>query len=245
MRLEIIGLKKTYGEHKALNGVSFQLEEGVYGLLGPNGAGKSTLMNCIVDNLQWDDGDILFEGVSIKKLGKEYKRLLGFMAQQQTLYDSFTGYQFLDYIAALKGVSKKTVKSEIESVLQLVNLHTVKDKKIREYSGGMKQRILIAQTVLGDAKIIVLDEPTAGLDPKERIRIRELLARIAQNKIVLIATHVISDVDRISKELILIRKGEIIQKNTPENLLEELKQRRPENKEFNLEEVYMHYFSEK
>ncbi len=244
MRIELERLNKCYGNYVALNNVTFSLEKGVYGLLGPNGAGKSTLMNCLVGNMIPDSGSIYLNGTDIKKLGIEYKKLLGYMPQQQALYENFTGEQFLDYIAALKGLRRQETRDEIDNVLNLVNLNTERQKKIKAYSGGMKQRILIAQALLGNAKILVLDEPTAGLDPKERIRIRDLLEKIGAEKIVLIATHVISDVDKISKELILIQKGAILRKEKPEKLLEELKTKSEHSYTSNLEDVYLAYFGE-
>ena len=208
--LQINSLSKSYGDKIALNQINLCLTPGVYGLLGPNGAGKSTLMNIIVGNLTPDAGEILYNGENVSVLGKSFRSILGFMPQQQGLYEHFTGYQFLSYIAALKGMDKKRAKEEIETVIGLVNLREHRGKKLGAYSGGMKQRILIAQALLDNPKILILDEPTAGLDPKERIRIRNIISEIALDKIVIFATHVVSDVEQIAKEIIMIKKGNIL-----------------------------------
>lgn len=234
--LEIKNIYKTYGEKVALNHISIELEDGVYGLLGPNGAGKSTLMNIITDNLSMDEGEILYNGNNVAKLGKEFLKRIGFAPQQQGLYDEFTGRRFLSYMGTLKGISKDSLNSEIERVSKAVNLFNELDKKMGAYSGGMKQRILIAQAIMGSPKILIMDEPTAGLDPKERVRIRELLAEISSDKIILVATHVVSDIQSIAKEIIMIKKGNIIEKGTPKDLIK----RYAENGD--LEDVYMKMF---
>ncbi len=209
-RLEIKNLTKTYqrGAKPALNGFTYSFSDGVYGLLGPNGAGKSTLMNMIVGNLKPNAGEILYEGREISGLGKYYRSRLGFMPQQQKLYDSFTAEQFLWYFAALKGLEKKRAKEQIEERFEVVGLQDARVKRLGAFSGGMKQRILIAQALLGDPKVLILDEPTAGLDPKERMRLRNFIWGIAQDKTILLATHVISDIEQIAKELIFIKEGE-------------------------------------
>ncbi len=223
MELKIQNLCMNYGEKAALDGVSFSLPPGVYGLLGPNGAGKSTLMNIIVGNLQATGGEVMIDNRNVFEMGQEYRQMLGYMPQQQTLYPSFSAVRFLSYMAALKGMSKERAKKRIPEVLKQVSLLESADRKIKTFSGGMKQRLLIAQAVLDEPQILILDEPTAGLDPKQRIVIRNLIAQLALDKIVLIATHVVSDVEFISKELILLQEGKILKKDTRKHLTEELK----------------------
>lgn len=221
MTLEIKNVSKSYdrGKKLALKDFSAQLTSGVYGFLGPNGAGKSTLMNIISDNLAADKGEVQFNGQNIRRMGKAFRDILGYMPQQQGLYDDFTGRRFLWYMAAVKGIKKHRAKERIGELLELVNLKDNANKKLGGYSGGMKQRLLIAQALLNDPKVLILDEPTAGLDPKERIRIRNFISAIAADKIVLLATHVVSDVEFIAKEVMLIKAGELIAKDTTANLL--------------------------
>lgn len=223
MRLHINNLNKDYGKVKALKGFSATLTQGIYGLLGPNGAGKSTLMNIIADNLKADKGSITLNDEDIISMGHRYREILGYMPQQQGLYDSFTGYKFLGYMAALKGMDKKYASQRIDEVLELVNLKDDARKKLGSFSGGMRQRILIAQAILNDPKILILDEPTAGLDPKERIRMRNQISEISFNKIVIIATHVVSDIEYIAKEILLLKDGELTAKGKPEVLLQSIK----------------------
>ncbi len=233
--LEIKSLTKRYGKKVALDQVSLSLGQGVYGLLGPNGAGKSTLMNLLTMNLRADQGEIIWEGREIYHMGKEYRKLLGYAPQQQGFYDSFTGRRFLGYMACLKGIRKAETSKEINRVLTYVNMQEVADRAIGGYSGGMKQRILIAQAILGNPRIIVLDEPTAGLDPKERIRIREKIGELAKERTILFSTHVVSDVAQIAKEIILLKEGQVVACDTVDRLCQKFGV-------CDLESIYMHIF---
>lgn len=236
--LEIKELSKSYKDNKALNSINMTLSPNVYGLLGPNGAGKTTLMNIITLNLDKDGGQVLYEGEDINKISNKYRSILGYMPQQQGLYDGFRGRDFLGYIATLKAIPKGEIKEEILRVAKLVNLEDRLKDKLSSYSGGMKQRILLASAVIGNPKIVILDEPTAGLDPKERIRTRNLIKSISKDKIIIVATHVVSDIETIADEVILMKKGNIIKKDSPENLIAEIKEGST------LEDVYMNAFSD-
>lgn len=207
--LEIKSVNKSYGKKQVLFDVSYRFSDGVYGLLGPNGAGKSTLLQIMTDNLACDSGDIVYEGRSILRNSKHYRKNLGYVPQLQGMYEMFSAYQFLAYLAAVKGIKKADAAREVERVLKVVGLYEESARKLSTYSGGMKQRILIAQALLGDPKVMIMDEPTAGLDPKERIRIRNFISRISEMKTVIIATHVVSDVDTIAKEVLLLGEGRI------------------------------------
>ncbi len=211
-------LNKRYGNRTALNGLSLTLTEGVYGLLGPNGAGKSTLLNILTGNLKQTDGQILYNGQDIEVLGRSFQRQIGYMPQQQTLYPGFTAWRFLDYMASLRGLTGKIAKVRIDEVLEQVGLADRADNRISTFSGGMKNRLLIAQAILADPKILILDEPTAGLDPSQRIAIRNLLASLAGDKIVLIATHVVQDVEYIAREILLLQQGELLRRGHPAEL---------------------------
>ena len=221
--IEVKNVTKKYGKFIAVDNISFTINEGeIIGLLGPNGAGKSTLMNLITQNLEPDEGEILINGISTAKMGASYRDVLGYMPQQQGLYDRFSALEFLRYFAALKGLKAKESRKRIEELLEVVNLTKARNRKLGGFSGGMKQRVLLAQALLNEPQILILDEPTAGLDPKERIRIRNYISSISENKIVLIATHVVSDVECIAKEILLLRSGKLLEKETPEKLVEQM-----------------------
>jgi len=223
MQIDVENITKSYDKRKvALDQVSFHLTPGVYGLLGPNGAGKSTLINILVGNLKTTGGSTKWNGKEIRKLGAKFRDVVGYMPQQQVLYDTFTGEEFLWYMGALKGIPRKKCRERIKELLHMVNLYEQRNIRISHYSGGMKQRILIAQALLNDPQILIMDEPTAGLDPSERIRIRNFLSTISQDKIILIATHIVSDIEAIAKEILLLREGKLLRKGRPEELLREI-----------------------
>jgi len=236
--LKLENITKSYRGKPALHSFSMTLKPGVYGLLGPNGAGKSTMMNIITDNLRPDSGEVFWNDKPAREMGRDFRRILGYTPQQQGLYDEFTGRRFLSYIAALKEIPKAKLLTEIERVATSVNLMNELDKKLGAYSGGMKQRILIAQALLGTPELIIMDEPTAGLDPKERIRVRELLDSLGEDKVVLVATHVVSDIESIAKEIIVLRQGELVAKNKPVLLV---KKYAPKG---TMEDVYLKLFGE-
>lgn len=241
MELKLEHIKKSYNQKKsyAVDDFSLNFQPGIYGLLGPNGAGKSTLMNMITCNLEPDEGTITFNGENIVSLNDAFRARLGYMPQQQVLYEQFTGEQFLWYMAALKGLKKKDAEEKIEELLQIVNLGEARYKKLKSYSGGMKQRILIAQALINNPDILILDEPTAGLDPKERIRIRNYISEISKDKIVLLATHVVSDIEYIAKEIVIMKAGKIVQCGTPQAILAGMKDKVYEV--FVTEEEHMKY----
>ncbi|NLJ19336.1 ATP-binding cassette domain-containing protein [Globicatella sulfidifaciens] len=214
LKLEVNNISKNYAEIKALDNISLEFRSGIYGLLGPNGAGKSTLMNILVGNTKPNQGVVLFNGLDIAVLDQNYRKHLGYMPQQQILYDDFTGVQFLSYIASLKSMSNKQAKQEIPQLLQSVNLTDDANRNIGEYSGGMKQRLLLAQALLNQPKILILDEPTAGLDPYERIRLKNILSGLSKECLVILATHIVSDIEQISDKVILIRKGKLLIQGT-------------------------------
>lgn len=240
-RLEIRDICKNFGEKKALDHVTMELISGVYGLLGPNGAGKSTLMNVIVGNCIPDSGSILYNGKNALGGKAFFRDIVGFLPQQQGMYAQFTGYRFLTYMAALKGLNKKETAIAVERCVNMVNMEKHIGKRIGGYSGGMKQRLLIAQAVLNDPDILILDEPTAGLDPQERIRIRKMISNIAQDKIVILATHVVSDIEKIASEIILMKNGQVVAKEPPGKLEQQV---HTEDRPSTLEDVYLHYFRE-
>lgn len=222
MRLQINNLTKRYGKKTALDNFSYEFTDGIYGLLGPNGAGKSTLMKMITHNIAPTSGEILADGRSSAQAGGEYRKLLGFMPQQQSVYPDFTLTRFLYYMAGLKGLSKKEAAPQIDSLIKRVNLTEHTRTKLGGFSGGMRQRALLAQALLGNPKIVILDEPTAGLDPKERISLRNLIAETAFDRIVIIATHVVPDIEFIAKEVLLLSGGKITDSGTANDLCAEI-----------------------
>ena len=216
-------LSKQYGDNKALKDFSYEFVPGVYGLLGPNGAGKSTLMNIMTDNLKQTSGKLKYDGTDIHDLGREYRKHIGYVPQQQQVFPGFTLRRFLLYISGLKGLDKKTASEQISDIVKRVNLDDVMDRKLSAFSGGMKQRALLAQALLGTPSIIILDEPTAGLDPNERIRFRNIVSKVAFDRIVIIATHVVSDIQFIANSIIILNGGRIEACGAPWELCDEIK----------------------
>ena len=210
MELFIEQLSKRFGSKIAVNGISVSFQPGVYGLLGANGAGKTTLMRMVCDILKPTSGKILCDGEDINRLGDQYRNLLGYLPQDFGYYPDFTAKEYLDFIAAVKGLEPAQAKRKVVEVLETVNLSDVAGKKIRTFSGGMKQRLGIAQAVVNDPQILVLDEPTAGLDPKERMRFRNLIAELAKDKIVILSTHIVSDIDYIADDILMMKDGRLI-----------------------------------
>lgn len=245
MNLTIKNLSKKYGDFYALNNMNAEFTEGIYGLLGPNGAGKTTFMNLLTDNLQRTSGEILFEGEDIIELGKYFRANIGYMPQTQGFYEQFSPVEFLKYIGKLKGLKGKELNSQIKELLTKVNLFEHRNEPMGSFSGGMCQRVLLAQAFLGSPKIIILDEPTAGLDPEERINIRNIIADNANDKIIFIATHIVSDIECIADKVLLLRKGQLVRMESPEELIvsvwEETNKKEKKLEDLSLEDVYMFY----
>lgn len=243
MQLEVKDLSKSYGKLKALINVSFSMTEGVYGILGPNGAGKSTLINLLTDNIKRESGQIYVNGVEIAQMKSEYLNYIGYMPQEQGYYEEFTVRAFLMYVARLKGLKGKFIKENTDELICKFNLGNFCNKKIGSLSGGMRQRVLLAQSLLNNPKILILDEPTAGVDPQERINIRNIISKMAENRIIIIATHIVSDIEAIAKEIILINKGNIIKMDSPYRLMKEVESKLVEMEvnKTELEEIQSQY----
>lgn len=222
MKLELDNITKNYKDKRALYNVNYIFHEGVYGLLGANGAGKSTLMRIICGIMKSTIGEVKVNGTNIMKLDEKYRDLLGYLPQDFGYYPSFTANEFMMYMASLKGLNNNYSKKKISELLHIVGLDEVKNKKIKTFSGGMKQRLGIAQAVLNDPQILILDEPTSGLDPKERIHFRNLISGFAKDKIVLLSTHIVSDIESIADQIIVLKKGEIVVNGTPNVLIQQM-----------------------
>lgn len=227
VKLSVNNISKSYGSNKALSDFSSDFVPGIYALLGPNGSGKTTLMNIITDNLKADCGEITYtddNGITenVLKMGIRFREKIGFMPQYPGMYPNFTVERFMWYMAALKGMKKQEAKKQIGEILEAVELSDVPRRKIGALSGGMKQRLCLAQAVLGDPEILILDEPTAGLDPKQRIAIRNYISKTAFNKIVIIATHVVSDIEFIARDIIMLKKGVIADNAPPHELTKKI-----------------------
>ncbi len=209
--------KRFAGGVTAVNDVSLDLKAGVVGLLGPNGAGKTTLMQMVATITRPTDGQIEFQGVDVRKEPEALRRQLGYLPQDFGVYDNLTAFEFLSYFAGLKGV---TSRSRIDELLETVNLHTVAHRQAATFSGGMRQRLGIAQALLNDPALLIVDEPTAGLDPEERVRFRHLLTDLGQGKLVLLSTHIVSDVESLADTIAVLREGRLVTCAAPEALLQ-------------------------
>ncbi|WP_404348204.1 ABC transporter ATP-binding protein [Sutcliffiella horikoshii] len=220
MNLTIKNLSKSFGEKKVLDDVSIEFSAGVYGILGANGSGKTTLMRILASVLKPSGGQVYFNNQDIVGMDEAYRDVIGYLPQHVGFYKNFTAEKFLLYIAALKGLPKEQAKGKVDEVLELVGLSSERKGKVGRFSGGMKQRVGIAQALLNDPKVLIVDEPTAGLDPKERIRFRNLLAKIAINRIVLLSTHIVSDIEFIAREVVILKDGRLLRKDSPQDLLD-------------------------
>lgn len=222
MNLALENICKLFGETVALEKINLSMSSGVYGLLGPNGAGKTTLMKIMTDLVPPSTGRVLLDGQDIAAMGADFRKKLGYLPQDFGIYPNFTAEQFLLYIARLKGLSKYEAKRQTDDLLHMVGLEEKARKKLRGFSGGQKQRVGIAQALLGDPEILILDEPTAGLDPEERIRFRGIISALSQQKIVLLSTHIVSDIEAIANYVILLKKGCVLDIKRPAELLQEI-----------------------
>lgn len=220
MKLTIQNISKSYGKKQALNGVRFEMENGVYGLLGPNGAGKSTLIRIFVGVMDASGGEIFMNGKNRKNCDREYRSKIGYLPQSLDFYPEFSGLDYLRFVAALKGIKKDEAESKIKSLAEQVHLTNDLNRKCVNYSGGMKRRLGIAQALLNDPEILILDEPTAGLDPHERIKFRNLVSIFSRNRTVLLSTHIVSDIDCIAKETIMIKDGKVGRMESTQSFVE-------------------------
>lgn len=225
MKLTIDRLTREFGPKIAVDRVSTTLVPGVYGLLGANGAGKTTLMRMVCGVLRPTSGEVRYDGVPIARMGDEYRALLGYLPQDFGYYPEFTALDFMEYMAALKGLSRRDAHDRSLALLERVGLGGEERRRIRTFSGGMRQRLGIAQAVLNDPEVLVLDEPTAGLDPKERVRFRNLISGLSQDKIVLLSTHIVSDVEHIADEILVMRAGSVVLSGRPAELVAEVEGR--------------------
>ena len=220
--LTLNNVSKNFGKFTAVENISLNMDNGLYALLAPNGAGKTTIIKMITTLLNPTEGEILYDGVNIKTMGAAYRELLGYLPQDFGYYKNNTPKQYLSYLAALKGVHKKETAEKIDYLLEMVGLSENADKKMRKFSGGMIQRVGIAQAMLNDPKILILDEPTAGLDPKERVRFRNIISVLSKDRIVILSTHIVSDIESIANQVILIRDKHIYKMDSVANICNEL-----------------------
>lgn len=221
--LKLMDVQKKYKDKEAVRKFNYTFTNGVYGLLGENGAGKTTLMRLICGILQTTDGSVYCDNLEIARMGAEYRRLLGYLPQDFGYYGDFTAERFLRYMAALKALPEEYARYRIEELLELVDLKDVKKKKLKTFSGGMIRRIGIAQALLNEPEILILDEPTAGLDPKERVRFRNIISSLGKNRMVLLSTHIVSDIEYIADNILIMKNGELIQNGTEKEITENVK----------------------
>lgn len=219
MELKLENLTKKYKDVTAADHINCTMSNGVYGLLGSNGAGKSTLIRMICTLIRPDEGRILCNGKDIRKMDQAYRRILGYLPQEFGFYPDFTAEEYLLYIAAIKGLRPALARKRTYELLRRVGMEKYRKKKMKRFSGGMKRRIGIAQAMLNDPKILILDEPTAGLDPNERIRLRNLLSELSRDRLVLLSTHIVSDVEYIANEILLMKEGRIMAAGTAASLI--------------------------
>ena len=220
--LTLSHIRKDYGKFTAVEDINLELENGLYAMLAPNGAGKTTLIKMITTLLYPTSGEILYDGMDIYKMGETYRDVIGYLPRHFGYYKNNTPTQYLDYLAALKGISKEVAREKIPELLELVGLSDVSNKKMKKFSGGMIQRVGIAQAMLNDPKILVLDEPTAGLDPKERVRFRNILSVLSKDRIVILSTHIVSDIESIANHVIMIKEKHLLKNDTVPNICKEL-----------------------
>jgi ABC-type multidrug transport system ATPase subunit len=219
MELTINHLSKSFGYNRAVDDVSVTLTPGVWGLLGANGAGKTTLMRMIADIMTPTEGNIYYDGEDIHKLGEAYRNIFGLLTQEFGYPKGFTVIDYLEYMSVLKGIPRNQAKNKLENLLHVLNLSEVRKRKIAKLSGGMRRRVGIAQAMLNDPEVLILDEPTAGLDPGERIKFRNYISEFAQNRIVLISTHIVSDVEYIATQTAIMKEGRIVDVGTTDKLI--------------------------
>lgn len=218
--LKLADVQKKYKEKEAVRNFNYTFTNGVYGLLGENGAGKTTLMRLVCGILRQTNGTITCDALPIADMGADYRRLLGYLPQDLGYYEDFTAIRFLNYMAALKALPAEYAKGRIEELLELVDLKEVRNKKLKTYSGGMIRRIGIAQALLNDPEILILDEPTAGLDPTERVRFRNIISSLGKNRMVLLSTHIVSDIEYIADRVLIMKDGELIREGTERGITE-------------------------